>query len=198
MIAQRQGGSGTKLTWSGAVIVVQSERLTIARATMHGSRWTARAADLVHQAVDLIRLPAVRSALDRCPWGNLIQAVIEGLDQPPIAGSEPASVEPAPRREAKPQQVKETVHPEPPTAKQARRPSGKPAVKPPVPPGTRVRMLTGKFQGWTGPLRWSPAKAVYNARLTSPDGQRTRTTLSPSTLGATWKVDGRGEGATGT
>jgi len=187
-----------KLTWSGAVIVVQSERHAIARTTVHGSWWTARAADLVHQAVEIVRLPSVRSALDRCPWGNLIQAVIEGLDQPPIAASEPASLEHAPRREAKPQPVKETVHLEPPAAKQARRPSGKPSVKPPVPPGTLVRMLRGKFRGWTGHLQWSPAKAVYNARLTGPDGQRTRTTLSPSTLGATWKVDGRGEGATGT
>jgi hypothetical protein len=72
----------------------------------------------------------------------------------------------------------------------AAKPVGKSsAVKPPVPAGTRARVLTGSFKGWTGLLQWSPAKSAYNVRLSGPDGQRARTTLSPSKLGKTWDVD---------
>lgn len=143
----------------------------------------------VQKALDV---PAVHDLLDRFPGGQFIRTMIERPTSPPVT-CESGPVVYSPPRVPVARPVATTPDPvrvePPPSEKVARRTSKPPAAKPPVPVGTRVRMLTGAFKGWTGPLQWSPAKSAYNVRLTGPDGQQARTTLSPSRLGTSWEVE---------
>ncbi len=150
---------------------------------------------LVRQALDQTRkamdVPAIQHFLARAPGGQLLRMLI-GPPKPPPVKADPTPVTFSPPTVPVPGPVTTTVPvpaEPPPTVKAPRRAGKPPAAKPPVPTGTRVRVLSGTFQGWTGPLQWSPAKSAYNVPLTGPDGQRTRTTLSPSRRGTTWEVE---------
>jgi hypothetical protein len=150
---------------------------------------------LVRQVLDETRrtldVPSVHNFLDRLQGGQVIRAMIGNTTTRPgafesssIAYSLPIIPVATPVAT-----TVDPVHAEPPPVEKATRASAEPiAAKPPVPTGTRVRVLTGAYQGWTGPLRWSPAKGVYNVSLTGADGQRTQTTLSPGRLGTSWEV----------
>ena len=150
---------------------------------------------LVRQVLDEARkavdVPVVHHILGRFPGGQTIRTMI-GHPTTTVK-FEPMPVMYSPPRVSVTSPVATTVDPvraEPLPSERAARHAGRPpAAKPPVPVGTRVRMLTGAFKGWTGPLQWSPAKSAYNVRLTGPDGQRSRTTLSPRTLGTFWQVE---------
>jgi hypothetical protein len=150
---------------------------------------------LVRQALDEVRravdVPAVHDVLDCLPGGRLLLTMI-GTPPPSPVKAEPIPVTYSQQPVPLPDPVATTsssVPAEPPPPAKAKRRSPKPSVEMhPVPIGTRARILTGAFTGWTGPLQWSPAKGVYNVPLTGPDGQRTRTTLSPSRLGTSWEV----------
>jgi len=145
--------------------------------------------------------PAVQDILDCFPGGKTIWTMIK--HPAPSVKFEPGPIVYPPSRAPVATSVAPTVAPvraEPPPSEKTSPHAGQPpAAKPPVPVGTRVRMLTGAFKGWTGPLQWSPAKGAYNVRLTGPDGQQSRTTLSPSRLGSSWEVSSdarqRGRGA---
>ncbi len=148
-----------------------------------------RILDEARKAVDV---PAIRDFLDRIPGGQAIRTMIGHTTQTPVK-FEPLPVVYPPIRvpvaPPVPATVAMPVQAEPlPVEKTIRRAGKPPAAKPPVPTGTRVRILTGAFTDWTGPLHWSPAKGVYNVPLTGPAGQRTRTTLSPSRRGTSWEV----------
>lgn len=151
---------------------------------------------LVRQVLDEVRkavdVPAVHDILDRFPGGQIISTMIERPTSLPVT-CESGPVVYSPPRVPVARPVATTPDPvrvEPPPSEKVARPTGRPpAAKPPVPAGTRVRMMKGAFKGWTGPLRWSPAKSAYNVRLTGPDGQQTRTTLSPSRFGTSWEVE---------
>ena len=149
---------------------------------------------LVRQALDQTRkamdVPAIQHFLARAPGGQLLRMLI-GPPKPPPVKADPTPVTFSPPTVPVPGPVTTTVPvpaEPPPTVKAPRRAGKPPAAKPPVPTGTRVRILTGAFTDWTGPLHWSPAKGVYNVPLTGPAGQRTRTTLSPSRRGTSWEV----------
>jgi hypothetical protein len=160
--------------------------------------------DLGRQALDEARksldVPAVHDFLGRFPGGQFIRTMIRNPTAPSPVTVESTPVMHSPPEVSVPSPGAATVEPErvepPPVVKASRR-AGKPsAAKPPVPVGTRVQILTGAFMGWTGPLQWSPAKSAYNVTLTGPDGQRTRTTLSPSTFGKSWEavIEPKGRG----
>ena len=153
--------------------------------------------DLVRQVLDEARktvdVPAVHDFLARFPGGHFIRTMIgHPTTQSPVKFEPTPLMHPQPEVSV-PGPVAATVDPvlvePPPVAKATRRAGKTSAAKPPVPVGTRVLILNGAFMGWTGPLQWSPAKSAYNVTLTGPDGQRTRTTLSPSRRGTTWEVE---------
>lgn len=135
----------------------------------------------VRKAVDV---PVVHDFLDRIPCGQVIRNMIEPTI-PVNVHSWPVKDSESPVPSTKLMEPVDTVVAE--DAPSPKAPARSDSI-PPVPVGTPVRMLTGAFKGWTGPLRWSPAKSAYNVKLTGPDGKQTRTTLSPSRLGTSWEV----------
>jgi len=151
---------------------------------------------LVRQILDEARktldVPAVQDILYCFPGGKSLWTMIKHPAPTPVKYG-PRPIVDAPRGAPVVTLVAPAAEPAvaepPPSVKAPHRVSKPPAAKPPVPTGTRVRVLTGAFTGWTGPLQWSPAKSAYNVRLTGPDGKQTRTTLSPSRLGTTWEVE---------
>jgi hypothetical protein len=153
-------------------------------------------AALVHevlgQARKAVDVPVVHAVLSRFPGGQVIRMMIEGPTSPPLK-FEPRPVTFPPPRVPVANVAATAPDParvDPGPSEKVARPTGRPpAAKPPVPVGTQARMLTGAFKGWTGPLKWSPAKSAYNVKLTGPDGQQARTTLSPSRLGTSWEVE---------
>lgn len=65
--------------------------------------------------------------------------------------------------------------------------------------GTRIRMRSGKYQGYTGTVASSQARrtlrgldVTYFLNLTGPRGQKKRTSVKHGTLGRTWEVPGQG------
>jgi hypothetical protein len=145
--------------------------------------------DEARKAVDV---SAVHDLLARFPGGQIIRTMIERPTSPAVEFEpKPVVYSPSHVPVARPgAATADPVRVEPLPSEKVTRPTGRPpAATPPVPAGTRVRMMKGAFKGWTGPLQWSPAKSAYNVRLTGPDGQQTRTTLSPSRFGTSWEVE---------
>jgi hypothetical protein len=151
-----------------------------------------RALAEARKAVDV---PAIQDILYRIPGGQVIRTMI-GQTMPTPVKFEPSSVNSRPPEVPLLGQMATTTVPAPAQTTSIIK-EATPAVATthaamhPVPVGTRARILTGAFTGWTGPLQWSPAKGVYNVRLTGHDGQKTRTTLSPSRLGTSWEVESK-------
>jgi hypothetical protein len=142
--------------------------------------------EVLGQARKAVDVPVVHAVLNRFPGGQVIRMMIEGPTSPPLK-FEPRPVTFPPPRVPVANVAATTTDParvDPGPSEKVARPttSRSPAAKPPVPVGTTVRMLTGTFKGWTGSLKWSPAKSAYN-------GHQARTTLSPSRLGTSWEVE---------
>ncbi len=148
--------------------------------------------EIFEEARKAADVPFVHQTLGRIPGGQIVSTMIR-QSPPRQVKVDPVPVWTPPPRVSKAKPVAPTsaqvrVEKQPP--KKATRGGGKShSAKPPVPVGTLVRILTGAYKGWTGILQWSPAKATYNVRLTGPDGQRSRTTLSPNKRGSSWEVE---------
>ncbi len=60
----------------------------------------------------------------------------------------------------------------------------------PLPKGTPVRMLTGKYKGWMGVIRWITVKGStvsYTVDLNSRTGQKGRNQVRHGSVGSTWE-----------
>jgi len=79
----------------------------------------------------------------------------------------------------------------PPAAKEAPRARVATEVPTVLAKGTPIQMLSGKYQGWTGPIRWirvSGSIVAYTADLTGPDGATARNQVRHASLGKTWAL----------
>ena len=148
-------------------------------------RWASAAHHLLHVLQELTGERAAAKLIDASGLADILARL------PGIPGRKPVVVAEG-GRQARARLTVPVVHQSPAV------PLAAPLPLPPVADlqdvlakGTRIQMLTGKYRGWTGAIRWIQASGsivAYTVDLTSPEGASARNQVRHSGLGKTWAI----------